>query len=570
MESKVTLKFYEGDSGVGVEEFSEPEKEQLDKVITNTESTVFAWRIGENFTPEQAGALLSRYSRTTLTSRRLFIKEFLPNKDRGREFFESWLIDYGDDSIQEMSGALPLSCEFVSNVAAKEIEDSRMGSYIEKSSRYVSFDKKLPNGEYMFYKDKDILDKGFGDRYLDLMRSLFDSYSKNTQAMFEYLKDLNKFEDQGFKLGEFVVKPTEVNKQIEEKYGITVEDLKKAYENAVKANALDFVRDYLPMATLTHIGINMNARSYENMMIKLLASPLNECRFIGENIYTELNKLVPSLVRRVHEKHGIEYINFMKEKNRVVDAHVSGIDKSDDINDDPVTLADYTGIGTSKPDEKAQINIASIILYRSGGFSIGSSIQKATSMGELGRRELIRKYVGQRANRRQKPGRAFENVDYLFGFKGRVGIYRDLQRHRIGTQERQRFTVKLGYDMRKEYREIGIDSDYKSKMQEVIELYNKINETMPYQAQYVVTYGFNTRWYYHLNARQLFHFSELRTTPGGHPDYRKLVQDAYKKVSTVHPSVTEHMNYINMNSKELGRLESEIRIAMKKKAAEKK
>src|SRR5208282_2426564 len=139
----------------------------------------------------------------------------------------------------------------------------------------------------------------------------------------------------------------------------------------------------------------------------------------------------------------------------------------------------------------------------------------------------------------------------------RIGIYRDLHRHRIGTQERQKFTVKHGYNMRNEFKDIGIQNDYSSKMAQVTELYNKISQTMPYQAQYVVTFGFNIRWYYTFNARQLFHFSELRTGPGGHPDYRDLVQKMYLEAGKVHPSITKYMNFVNMDKKHLGRLESE-------------
>ena len=142
-------------------------------------------------------------------------------------------------------------------------------------------------------------------------------------------------------------------------------------------------------------------------------------------------------------------------------------------------------------------------------------------------------------------------------------------RHRIGTQERQLFTAKHGYNMRDQYKDISIEDDYRSKMEEVTGLYNSISETMPYQAQYVVTFGFNIRWYYTFNARQLFHFSELRTGPGGHPDYRDLVQKMYLQAAKVHPSISKYMNFIDMNKKQLGRLESEIRIVQKKNKLEK-
>ncbi len=563
------LKFSEQDPGIEVESFSDEEAADLDKVVTNVGSSIYAWKINDDLTPEQSGALLSRYSRTTFTGKRLYLKEFLPNRERGREFFESWLVDYGDDSIQEMAGGLPLSCEFVSNLAAKDIEDARLGSYIEKSTRYVFFDKKLPNGEFMFYKDPNILGSRFGDRYLDLMHGLFNSYVSFTDKMAKHIEQNNPYENQKFRIGDAAVTPSELDSAAEEKYGVTEKDLRKSYDNAIKANALDFMRDYLPMATLTHIGMSMNARSYENLIMKMGSSPLAESRWISRMVHSEISKTVPSLLKRVNDKHGDEQRRFFSEKNASALAMVEGIErvKEDYAADSGVELAYYTGKGLNNPDLEAQLVLASMILYKFGkGYSMSEARRVAEGLGEQMRKRLINAYVGKRTNRRHKPGRAFENIEYLLDFTGRIGIYRDIQRHRIGTQERQNFTVRLGYNTRREFVEIGIDDDYRSKMAEVVDLYKNIEETMPYQAQYVVTFGFNIRWYYRFNARQLFHFAELRTTPGGHPDYRRLVQDAYAKIKAVHPTVAEQMMFINLDDKKLGRLDSEIRIAQKKRA----
>ncbi len=563
------LKFSEADPGIEVESFSNEETANLERVVTNVGSNIYCWKVNDDLTPEQSGALLSRYSRTTFTGKKLYLKEFLPNKERGREFFEAWLVDYGDDSIQEMAGGLPLSCEFVSNLAAKDIEDTRIGSFIEKSTRYVFFDKKLPNGEFMFYKDPDILNSGFGDRYLDLMHGLFNSYVGFTDRMAKHIEQNNPYENQRFRIGDISVTPSELDSAAEEKYGVTEKDLRRSYDNAIKANALDFMRDYLPMATLTHIGMSMNARSYENLIVKMGSSPLAESQWISRSIHSEISKTVPSLLKRVNERHGEEQRRFFSEKNTAALKIVQEIERGRKAGgaESGVELAYYTGKGSADPDLEAQVTLASMIIHKfSRGCSIEDARKSAESMGEQRRKELISAYVGKRGNRRHKPGRAFENIEYLLGFTGRIGIYRDIQRHRIGTQERQNFTVRLGYNIRKEYAEIGIADDYKAKMAEVTDLYEKISETMPYQAQYVVTFGFNIRWYYRFNARQLFHFAELRTTPGGHPDYRKLVQDAYFKIKAVHPTVTEHMKFINLDEKTLGRLDSEIRIAQKKRA----
>lgn len=565
MPSDYVLSFSDNDLGIAVEQFSDEEVQQLGSNVTNLNSNIFAWKISDGFTPEQAGALLSRYSRTSLTSRRLFLKEFYPNKDRGREFFDAWLVDYGDDSIQEMAGGLPASCEYVSNLAVKDIEDCRLGSYIEKSSRYVAFDKKLPSGEYMFYKDPDIMASRYADDYLALMRGLFDSYSQHMERMSKYISDTNRIEEINFKIGGRAVKITEFTSQLAEESGLAESDLRKSYENAIKANALDFLRDYLPMSTLTHVGISADARSYENMLNKMLSSPLAESRWIAERMARELNKLVPSLVKRIRDDHGISMQKFFSKRHADTYAEVAKISNGTVSKEGSVSLSGYAGEGSDDPDERAQVILASVIIYRfSRGISMQQAKEMAQRMGAQERRKLIATYVGKRENRRHKPGRAFENLDYTFDLKGRIGIYRDIQRHRIGTQERQNFGVELGYETRNAYMDVGISDDYESKMAQVADLYQKLLKDHPYQAQYAVTYGFNIRWYYTLNARQLFHLCELRSSTQGHPDYRKLVQEMAMKVKAVHPTVIEHMNYLDMSEKTLGRLDSEIRIAAKK------
>ena len=562
---EVMIKSCEEDRGLVAESFSKEEVDDLSRFATNSDSNIFAWKIGDLLTAEQAGALLSRYSRTSLTGRRLFLKEFLPNRERGREFFESWLVDYGDDSIQEMAGGIPVSCEFVSNLAVKDIEDSRLASYIEKSSRYVSFDKKLPGGTYMYYKGRDISESKFAERYEALMDGLFDSYSSGMKKMVKYIEDSNRLEDQVFRVHGETLHITEMDSAKEERYGIGEEDLRRAYDNAVKANALDFMRDYLPMATLTHVGISANARSYENLVTKMLASPLGESRWIGGRILSELGKLVPSLMKRAAGEYGESKINFIRASREgteraVADALPNAAGKGN------VSLVDYTGRGVEVPDDAAQVNLCAAIVYRfSEGISFGGALEYAREAGRAKRDSIICAYVGKRENRRLKPGRAFEHIEYLAEFTGRLGIYRDLQRHRIGTQERQRLTTKMGFEMRPQFEEIGISDDYKSRMALADELYREMQKEMPYHAQYVVTYGFLTRWYYRMNARQLFHFIELRTTSGGHPDYRMMAQQLFRAVEAVHPSVTKHMGFVNLEDKKLGRLDSEIRIAIKRR-----
>ena len=50
---------------------------------------------------------------------------------------------------------------------------------------------------------------------------------------------------------------------------------------------------------------------------------------------------------------------------------------------------------------------------------------------------MLRAYVGNRTNRRHRPGRAFERTAYRFDVLTDYGAFRDLQRHRLLTLEWQ-------------------------------------------------------------------------------------------------------------------------------------
>src|SRR5574338_1175843 len=94
-------------------EFSNSENEILLKHFSNTDDSVFAI-----ITPRQVdrGALMSRYSRTDKSMRRIFLDEFLANENRGEEFYNRVLIEYGDDSVAEL-GIAQIAIEGISNIA---------------------------------------------------------------------------------------------------------------------------------------------------------------------------------------------------------------------------------------------------------------------------------------------------------------------------------------------------------------------------------------------------------------------------------------------------------------------
>ena len=293
-----------------VYDFSDREKSILDQHFSNTDKHVFAI-----ITPRQVdrGALMSRYSRSDKTMRKIFLDEFITNPNRGKEFYSKILSEYGDDSVAEL-GEAQLAVEWISNIAAKKIEDGRIGlSYLEKSSRYIPFDKKVGN-KYNYYRDERILKSKYADLYIESCDNAFDVYSKSIDLMQKFISEIEPIDDfvyfDSISISE---KPFSklTNKQ-------DIESAKKVYKSTVRSRALDILRNLLPAATLTNLGITGNGRAFEYLLTKLYCSELTELRNLASLLNSELDCVIPSFIKRVNEKHGKSLQLFITNTNREI------------------------------------------------------------------------------------------------------------------------------------------------------------------------------------------------------------------------------------------------------------
>jgi len=537
-----------------VYDFSDREKSILDQHFSNTDKHVFAI-----ITPRQVdrGALMSRYSRSDKTMRKIFLDEFITNPNRGKEFYSKILSEYGDDSVAEL-GEAQLAVEWISNIAAKKIEDGRIGlSYLEKSSRYIPFDKKVGN-KYNYYRDERILKSKYADLYIESCDNAFDVYSKSIDLMQKFISEIEPIDDfvyfDSISISE---KPFSklTNKQ-------DIESAKKVYKSTVRSRALDILRNLLPAATLTNLGITGNGRAFEYLLTKLYCSELTELRNLASLLNSELDCVIPSFIKRVNEKHGKSLQLFITNTNREIskltDNYLGNLQP--DYSPQDVRLIDYTD------SKDALVKVVSAILYENAhGQSLYDIIKLVKSFTQEKIKEIIFAYTKFRGNRRHRPGRAFEMVEYLFEMFTNFGMFRDLHRHRILTIERQLLSTKHGYDIPKEVIYSGIEKDFKDCMYLSDNVYRNLAKTMPYEAQYAVNFAYKYPYFIKINLRELYHMVELRTIAQGHPDYRYICQEIYKKVNDAHPLLTKGMKFVDLNRYELGRFETEKRGEMKRR-----
>ena len=537
-----------------VYDFSDREKSILDQHFSNTDKHVFAI-----ITPRQVdrGALMSRYSRSDKTMRKIFLDEFVTNPNRGKEFYSKILSEYGDDSVAEL-GEAQLAVEWISNIAAKKIEDGRIGlSYLEKSSRYIPFDRKIGN-KYNYYRDERILKSKYADVYIESCNNAFDVYSKSIDLMQKFIAEIEPIDD--FIYFDSISNSEKPFSKLTNQQDI--ESAKKVYGSTVRSRALDILRNLLPAATLTNLGITGNGRAFEYLLTKLYCSELTELRNLANLLNSELDCVIPSFIKRVNEKHGKSLQLFITNTNREIskltDNYLGNLQP--DYSPQDVRLIDYTD------NKDALVKVASAILYENAhGQSLYDIIKLVKSFTQEKIKEIIFAYTKFRGNRRHRPGRAFEMVEYLFEMFTNFGMFRDLHRHRILTIERQLLSTKHGYDIPKEVIYSGIEKDFKDCMYLSDNVYRKLAKTMPYEAQYAVNFAYKYPYFIKINLRELYHMVELRTIAQGHPDYRYICQEIYKKVNDVHPLLTKGMKFVDLNRYELGRFETEKRSEMKRR-----
>src|ERR687886_355078 len=536
------------------DDFSDQDRSILRSHFSNTDRAVFAI-----ITPRQVdrGALMSRYSRSDKTMRRIFLDEFMKDPKRGEEFYKRILLEYGDDSVAEL-GEAQIGIEWISNIAAKKIEDHRIGlSYLEKSSRYVAFDQKI-DGDYKYHREERIMASPYADQYLQACDHAFDLYSNNIQLMQKFISEKEPIDQFSF---------FDSNLKRETTYGDLksdkdIESAKRIYKSVIKAKSLDILRGLLPASTLTNLGITGNGRAFEYLLSTLYASSLRETKKLADQMYHELNLIIPAFVGRANDKHGKALQSYFENTRtaiyNIAQNHIKNIKQQENLQ--------YVKLLYFENNFEAEVKVVSAILYEHAqGQSLEAITQYTRSMTPQERHKIIQEYTKFRTNRRHRPGRAFEMIEYTFELFTNFGMFRDMHRHRILTLERQLLSTRHGYDIPPEIISLGIVKDFKDCMYKCKEVYDMISKKYPIEAQYVVNFAYKYPFFIKLNLREACHMIELRTIPQGHPDYRKVCQRMYKQIRRAHPILAKGIKFVDLRTYELERFYAEKNVEKKRR-----
>jgi thymidylate synthase ThyX len=526
-----------------VEEFTEEERRLLSPHFTNLDRPVFAL---VNLPETIKGALFARYSRYSGTVRRLYLEEFAADvPEGGRPFggeegeraaglYERVFMGYGDDSIAQVGGA-HVACEWVSNILTKVLQRGRLAAYLEQSTRYIPYDQPLPEsagGGYRFYRDDQL-----GPEYGQAMEELFGIYSRSLIQVQEWAAERWPRGDEP----------------------------EAAWQRSIKAKALDLLRGLLPASTLSHVGIFASGQAYEQMLLRMLASPLPEARHFATMILEELKKVMPSFVARVDRPdRGGEWISYLEGRREAAERWVArmGLDRSEGDEMAPsVELIDVDG---------SEDELIAASLFESAGSSERAILDRVRALPPDEQAEIIADLVGERPNRRHRPGRGWEAVRYRFEIVSDYGGFRDLQRHRMLTCQWQRLSPELGAGIPDEVREAGAGSEYERALEISRTEHDRLVAAGAREAApYALCLGYRIRFLLDLNAREAMHLIELRSGREGHPTYRAVAQAMHERIASVHPAIAAAMTHVDASTEpRLERIMSEIRTHRKRVAAD--
>ncbi len=527
------------------EEFSAAEADILRRYFTNLDQPVFAL---VNLPEVVKGALFARYSRSPLSLRRLFLKEFVGDLDiegdqsidatvglrRAEELYDKVFFEYGDDSVAQLGG-VHLACEQASNVLTKVLEWGRIMSYLEQSTRYIAYDQRL-GGRFRYYRDPEIMGSRHGTRFVADMDRIFESYSSLIPQMREFFMSVQPM-------------------------GPADSDF--AYRTATKARALDAVRGMLPAASLSNVGIYGTGQAYEALLLRMRAHPLPEARTYADLMLHELRKVVPSFLKRVDlPDRGVRtsrYLADIRDSMDDIAESVFGRHPSDPADNDNVDLVDF--------DPDGEIKAVTAMLYPHTSLPERLIAEQVERMSTEERLEVILAYVGHREHRRQRPGRALERTFYRFDVLSDYGAFRDLQRHRMLTIEWQPLSPRHGFVRPAPVEAAGLSRQFDSAMERSADLHDLIAEDHPAEAQYAVALAYRVRYSMQFNAREAMHMLELRTSPQGHPAYRRICQRMHTQIAEQagHTALAAAMKFVDHGAEPtLGRLDAERRAEVRR------
>ena len=429
-------------------------------------------------------------------------------------------------------GGAHIACEWVSNVMTKLLQRGRLAAYLDSpraTCRTTCGSRRLG---YRYWRHPEL-----GPEYEAAMDFLFESYPRRCRAW-------RRGRPSGSRAG--------------------TDEPEAAHARSIRAKALDLLRGLLPAASLSHVGVFASGQAYEQLLLRLFASPLPEARDYASMILEELKVVVPSFVARVERPdRGGEWISYLEEREQAGERWAArlGLDRATRHEEmgPAVRLLSVQG---------SEEELLAALLFEAAAVSEDETRAALRNLPPDERAAMLAELVGERANRRHRPGRGFEALRYRFEVVSDYGAFRDLQRHRLLTVQWQTLGPELGAGVPHELDEAGVGDLYRAGLERSREEYARIARRRAARARPLrARLGYRIRYVLDMNAREAMHLIELRSGREGHPAYRAVAHALHAEIARVHPAVAATMTFVDRDTEpRLERILSEIRTHAKQAA----
>jgi len=534
----------------------------LEAHVTNLDDQVYAIVGLEGL----VGAVMARYSRAETGLRETLLREFIQEDklriDKADKLIERVLIAYGDDSVGELEGA-HLALEDISMLATKVIEHRRIGgSPIEKSTRYVRFDQRDSHGAYRYVVPK-ALPPEFKSRYVEVMDGIFDAYTAMWQPIHTYLQTLKPLDAAVYPF------KGEARTLSDCKTPRSRKQFKLTYENDLKTKTCDVLRSFLPLATKANVGLFGNGRYYQHLISKMMTSPLVEVQELGEKSLRELSKVIPHYVKRARV---LEYAIENEQATRTLVRNLFPHDPVSTSEEVTRIEGDFNAVANalatiksgSKGDylkglihQQKENEFLTALVYSHTTLPFSDLQRRVSELSDEEKDRCYRACYGTRKTRRDRPERCIEwGYPHRFELVTEWAVYKDLMRHRMGTALIQPLVPCHGFEMPPECEPAGVGKMATDTVKAAEQLFRELPEDF---REYAFLHGHKMRWVLGMNDRALMHMLELRTTPQGHPNYRRVSQKIHAKMADAFPKRAAEMCFVNHEPVFWSRADSEAR-----------
>lgn len=470
------------------------------------------YALPDTLTPEMVAVALAKTSRSPDSFE---TNAGLLTEEKAATFHDKYVLGFGHGSVAELAGT-HVCIEGISMLAAKALEDGRLGSYVEQSTRYQVWDRTAwlmpPDMEYggkcsptpEGFAHSDAI-MGLRQRYKDSCFGLFDTYLELMPLVQGKLMD---------------------------KYPRHVGMKPELYAANIKARACDLLRGLLPAAAKANVGFVANARTMEHTISKLMSHPLEEMVHLGMDILEVAKAKLPTLIKYANLD------DYRMTQHLLWQTHAQALA--------PRTRSTYHGsesVRFTEPLDMRDQHVETLAqaLYPHTDLPYETIVFRLDKLDNFQLTELWHDLFKGRAPN-DGPPRTLETAPFTFELVLDFGAWRDLQRHRMMTQFDQVLAPYLGYEVPEEITGFGFADRYREALAHIPQLYQDLaDETTVHVAQYCVPMCFKKRALFRMNLRELHALVELRTRPGGHLNYRRIARQMFELVEERYPLLVSEL-----------------------------